>query len=243
MSSLLGETLLVLDGMVLDITRWLDEHPGGSSIIPEQALDVDCTAFFEARRARFASRRRRTDGAALKRACEKRRSRPPLSAMPPLAREKTRELLSPLRKSRPDRRAASFVPTAALDFPSRPPRCCVFADEIYHASRQSFLYLREFYIGASSRVCTSSPVIARHARRSPLGVVGLARLRRCWPLWSRRVWFVFPHLIARAAPCDGGAACAGELAEEDRARVPKPSALASQEAGSASAAFLEEVRV
>ena len=92
-----GETLLVLSGMVLDITRWLDEHPGGSSIIPEQALDVDCTAFFE----------------------------------------------------------------------------------IYHASRQSFLYLREFYIG--------------------------------------------------------------ELAEEDIALLPKPSALASQEA-TASPAFLEELR-
>ena len=33
-----GETLLLLDGMVLDITRWLGEHPGGSSIIPEQGL-------------------------------------------------------------------------------------------------------------------------------------------------------------------------------------------------------------
>ncbi|KAJ1429424.1 hypothetical protein B484DRAFT_430916 [Ochromonadaceae sp. CCMP2298] len=42
-----GETLLLMSGMVLDITRWLPEHPGGSSIIPEQALDVDCTVFFE----------------------------------------------------------------------------------------------------------------------------------------------------------------------------------------------------
>ena len=33
-----GETLLLLDGMVLDITRWLGEHPGGSSIIPDQGL-------------------------------------------------------------------------------------------------------------------------------------------------------------------------------------------------------------
>jgi cytochrome b involved in lipid metabolism len=32
---------------VLDVTRWLDEHPGGSQIIPEQALGVDCTIFFE----------------------------------------------------------------------------------------------------------------------------------------------------------------------------------------------------
>lgn len=42
-----GETLLLLSGMVFDITRWLPEHPGGSSIIPEQALGVDCTSFFE----------------------------------------------------------------------------------------------------------------------------------------------------------------------------------------------------
>mmetsp|Transcript_6376 Transcript_6376/g.6593 ORF Transcript_6376/g.6593 Transcript_6376/m.6593 type:complete len:144 (-) Transcript_6376:43-474(-) len=42
-----GETLLIMSGMVLDITRWLSEHPGGSSIIPRQALNVDCTVFFE----------------------------------------------------------------------------------------------------------------------------------------------------------------------------------------------------
>lgn len=41
------ETLLLLDGMVLDVSRWLEEHPGGSSIIPTQALDRDCTVFFE----------------------------------------------------------------------------------------------------------------------------------------------------------------------------------------------------
>lgn len=40
-------TLVYPPGMVLDITRWLEEHPGGSSIIPDQALDVDCTVFFE----------------------------------------------------------------------------------------------------------------------------------------------------------------------------------------------------
>ena len=32
-----GECLLLLDGMVLDLTRWLPEHPGGSTIIPGQA--------------------------------------------------------------------------------------------------------------------------------------------------------------------------------------------------------------
>jgi hypothetical protein len=41
------ETILLLSGMVFDITNWLDEHPGGSSIIPEQALNVDSTIFFE----------------------------------------------------------------------------------------------------------------------------------------------------------------------------------------------------
>lgn len=42
-----GDTLLTMQGMVFDITRWLDEHPGGSTIIPEQALNIDCTIFFE----------------------------------------------------------------------------------------------------------------------------------------------------------------------------------------------------
>ena len=36
-----------MDGMVLDISRWIDEHPGGASIIPTQALNIDCTIFFE----------------------------------------------------------------------------------------------------------------------------------------------------------------------------------------------------
>jgi len=42
-----NELLIILDGMVLDITRWIDEHPGGPSIIPSQALNIDCTCFFE----------------------------------------------------------------------------------------------------------------------------------------------------------------------------------------------------
>lgn len=37
-------------GMVLDVTRWLPEHPGGRTIIPKQALNLDCARFFEARR-------------------------------------------------------------------------------------------------------------------------------------------------------------------------------------------------
>lgn len=41
------ETIIILDGMVLDISRFLHEHPGGSNIIPEQALGVDASIFFE----------------------------------------------------------------------------------------------------------------------------------------------------------------------------------------------------
>ena len=41
------ETWIIMSGMVFDISRWLDEHPGGSSIIPSQALNVDSTIFFE----------------------------------------------------------------------------------------------------------------------------------------------------------------------------------------------------
>jgi Cytochrome b5-like Heme/Steroid binding domain len=42
-----GRAWLVLDGMVLDVSEWLPEHPGGSTIIPEQALNLDCSRFFE----------------------------------------------------------------------------------------------------------------------------------------------------------------------------------------------------
>jgi cytochrome b involved in lipid metabolism len=42
-----NELLIILDGMVLDITRWIDEHPGGASIIPAQALNIECSHFFE----------------------------------------------------------------------------------------------------------------------------------------------------------------------------------------------------
>ena len=34
-------------GMVLDVTRWLPQHPGGTKIIPAQALNMDCSRFFE----------------------------------------------------------------------------------------------------------------------------------------------------------------------------------------------------
>uniref|UniRef100_A0A7S2KMS2 Cytochrome b5 heme-binding domain-containing protein n=1 Tax=Leptocylindrus danicus TaxID=163516 RepID=A0A7S2KMS2_9STRA len=42
-----NELLIILDGMVLDITRWLEQHPGGPSIIPTQALNIECSVFFE----------------------------------------------------------------------------------------------------------------------------------------------------------------------------------------------------
>jgi len=41
------ELIIILDGMVLDITRWIDEHPGGATIIPAQALNIDCSCYFE----------------------------------------------------------------------------------------------------------------------------------------------------------------------------------------------------
>jgi cytochrome b involved in lipid metabolism len=37
-----GEVLLIIDGMVLDVTRWLQYHPGGQVVIPNQAINVDC---------------------------------------------------------------------------------------------------------------------------------------------------------------------------------------------------------
>ena len=42
-----GETLLCIDAMIFDVTRWLPEHPGGSTIIPTQAKNKDSTVFFE----------------------------------------------------------------------------------------------------------------------------------------------------------------------------------------------------
>ena len=37
-----GSVWLILDGMVLDVTTWLPEHPGGATIIPRQSLNMDC---------------------------------------------------------------------------------------------------------------------------------------------------------------------------------------------------------
>lgn len=42
-----NEILIIIDGMVLDITKWLHDHPGGATIIPTQAINIDCTPFFE----------------------------------------------------------------------------------------------------------------------------------------------------------------------------------------------------
>ena len=39
--------MVVMDGMVFDLAQWLPEHPGGATIIPQQALNRDCTVFFE----------------------------------------------------------------------------------------------------------------------------------------------------------------------------------------------------
>jgi cytochrome b involved in lipid metabolism len=42
-----GGCIVTMDGMVFDLEAWLPEHPGGSTIIPQQALNKDCTVFFE----------------------------------------------------------------------------------------------------------------------------------------------------------------------------------------------------
>ena len=42
-----GDVLLIMDGMVFDVTNWLHEHPGGDTIIPAQALNIDSCRFFE----------------------------------------------------------------------------------------------------------------------------------------------------------------------------------------------------
>ena len=42
-----GGCLVTMDGMLFDLNQWLPEHPGGATIIPQQALNKDCTVFFE----------------------------------------------------------------------------------------------------------------------------------------------------------------------------------------------------
>ncbi len=42
-----GEMLLVIDGCVCNVSTWLEHHPGGNTIIPEQAINVDATVLFE----------------------------------------------------------------------------------------------------------------------------------------------------------------------------------------------------
>lgn len=84
-----GEVLLVIDGMVLDVTRWLKFHPGGQVVIPQQAKNIDCM------------------------------------------------------------RMALFPSISRIIFltPARPPTTAVAMFEMYHSSRQSFRFLRQFYIG------------------------------------------------------------------------------------------------
>ena len=38
---------MLIDGMVFDVTRWLPQHPGGSIIIPEQAVNIETVVLFE----------------------------------------------------------------------------------------------------------------------------------------------------------------------------------------------------
>lgn len=42
-----GGVWLVVDGMVLDVKRWLPEHPGGDRIIPQQSLGAEAARHFE----------------------------------------------------------------------------------------------------------------------------------------------------------------------------------------------------
>eukprot|EP00908_Phaeocystis_cordata_P025177 Transcript_7628.p1 GENE.Transcript_7628~~Transcript_7628.p1 ORF type:complete len:526 (+),score=279.49 Transcript_7628:151-1728(+) len=42
-----GGCWVSMDGMIFDLEAWLPEHPGGATIIPQQALNKDCTVFFE----------------------------------------------------------------------------------------------------------------------------------------------------------------------------------------------------
>ena len=81
-----GECLIIVDGMVLDVTRWLPEHPGGSTIIPSQARGHVCWVLAH-------------------------------------------------------NRLSVLLPRQALNMD------CARFYELYHASRESFLYVRHFYIG------------------------------------------------------------------------------------------------
>ena len=77
--------------MVLDVTRWLPEHPGGSTIIPRQALNLDAALFFElyhASRESFLFLKEFYIGACARRVLHtrrKRRRRTPAAARAPTA--------------------------------------------------------------------------------------------------------------------------------------------------------------
>jgi len=64
-----GQCWLALDGMVMDVTTWLPQHPGGSSIIPAQALNLDCSRFFEVWSGRATKAERATSQALQSRRC------------------------------------------------------------------------------------------------------------------------------------------------------------------------------
>eukprot|EP00128_Syssomonas_multiformis_P005417 Colp12_sorted_trinity150504_noHs@31922 len=42
-----GQLWLLINGMVLDVTKWINQHPGGRTIIPRQAVRCDATYWFE----------------------------------------------------------------------------------------------------------------------------------------------------------------------------------------------------
>ena len=119
-----GGCWLILDGMVLDVTRWLPEHPGGSKIIPRQSLNMDCRWVLRAWNAGGGGACRCScwwgGGARLvsSPAPDPRPAPPPLHpALPP----------TPALRPRPCTRSRFF--------------------ELYHASRESFIYLQQLYHG------------------------------------------------------------------------------------------------
>ena len=114
-----GGCWVTMDGAVFDLEAWLPEHPGGATIIPQQARRAAPT-----------------------------RAAPPFHPRTParatrLYSRLTRAPLAP--HSRPTR--ASLAPPSRLYYRQALNLDCAVFFELYHASRESFGYLREFYIG------------------------------------------------------------------------------------------------
>ena len=42
-----GGCFVTMEGMVFDLEAWLPQHPGGATIIPQQALNKDAAVYFE----------------------------------------------------------------------------------------------------------------------------------------------------------------------------------------------------